>query len=32
MFEKLKILDEKDHRLRQISKDATLPLSKKKLN
>lgn len=31
MFEKLKILDEKDHRLRQISKDATLPLSKKEV-
>ena len=27
MFEKLNILDEKDKRLRQISKDATLPLS-----
>ncbi len=31
MFEKLKILDEKDHRLRQISKDATFPLSKKEI-
>ena len=28
MFEKLNILDEKDKRLRQISKDATFPLSK----
>ena len=29
MFKKLDILDEKDSRLRKISKDATLPLSKK---
>ncbi|MCI9084255.1 MAG: hypothetical protein HFH46_01390, partial [Bacilli bacterium] len=29
MFKKLKILDEKDKRLRQVSKEATLPLDKK---
>ena len=29
MFKKLNILDEKDKRLRQISKDATFPLSEK---
>ena len=28
MFKKVNILDEKDKRLRQISKDATFPLSK----
>ena len=28
MFKKLNILDEKDSRLREISKDATLPLTK----